>query len=927
MSRSSSVKGRLSRWAKQKDGTRVVANDPLLESYAEALRYRFGRYWELRQSVDILEGGLHEFSQGHKWFGLNVSDAGITYREWAPGASEVYICGDFNQWNKRQYNLQRENYGYWSITLPRRQDGSLPIPHMSKIKTVIVVPGGEILHRNPVASVYLLQDGATKLFDTVFWNPLPQDTYTWKEPKWLPRPECLRIYECHVGMATKDARVGTYVEFADNILPRIKRLGYTAIQVMAVAEHAYYGSFGYHVTNPFAPSSRCGTPDDLKYLVDKAHGMQLMVLMDIVHSHMSSNSMDGIALFDGTDGQYFHEGEQGRHREWDSRLFNYGHWEVLRMLLSNLRWWLEEYHFDGFRFDGVTSMLYKHHGVNVSFSGDYSEYFGFHVDVDACVYIMLANELIHELNPQAITVAEEVSGAPTICQPVADGGLGFDLRLGMGIPNMWITLLTQRKDEEWGMGELVHGLTNRRDDERIIAYVESHDQAIVGDKTFAHWLMGEELYRCMGTNISSPPIIDRGLALLKLIRLITYALGGEAYLNFMGNEFGHPEWIDFPREGNGFSHNMARRRWDLADDKNLRFHQLELWDQSMHECEEQFRFCRPDHHRYIVHVSDSDKVIVFERGNGLLFAFNFHPSASYTNYRVGAAWSGTYEVVLDSDALEVGGHARIQWDVKHRAEPLTWMGRSHSLCLYLPSRSAQVYHVVSSRSDLARRTFAEPPAPSQTTPLTTSSASKSEAARTVDVGHVTSAGNFEAKHKKLSQGTASSASHDGEKPTSRGPHVQSSEVSMLQSSHGYTDTPVSNMSCSATLPQPGDGCFVLELKRSADRPPAGGEINEEKAAASKPTDLKPHHQTERATAEDFSDLEAFLAKTDLNCPAQEAEDSGARDENDSDPAGAGAAKNDDLNENDQAYEELSRLVEDAMRSSKTDSRSTFSSTR
>lgn len=441
---------------------------------------------------------------------------------------------------------------------------------------------------------------------------------------------------------------------------------------MAIAEHAYYGSFGYHVTNPFAVSSRCGTPEDLKRLVDAAHGMGITVLMDIVHSHASSNSMDGINHFDGTDGQYFHEGEEGRHREWDSRLYNYGHWEVLRYLLSNLRWWMDEYHFDGFRFDGVSSMLYKHHGMNVSFTGDYAEYFGFHVDVDACVYIMLANQLIHELNPAAISIAEEVSGAPTICQPVADGGLGFDYRLGMGIPNMWIRLLLDRKDEDWRMGELVHELTNRRNDERIVAYAESHDQAIVGDKTIAHWLMGDDLFKMMGTNLSLTPKLHRGFALHKLIRLLTYTLGGEAYLNFMGNEFGHPEWIDFPRKENNFSHERARRRWDLGDDPHLRFKQLETWDELMHKCESQYRFCRPDAHRYILHVSESDKLIAFERGQKLLFVFNFHPTDSYTDFRIGVLWPGSYKVVLDSDGQNVGGQGRVHWHVTHETEPIPW---------------------------------------------------------------------------------------------------------------------------------------------------------------------------------------------------------------------------------------------------------------
>ncbi|KAJ8905803.1 hypothetical protein NDN08_002308 [Rhodosorus marinus] len=682
-------------WSSRRDGTRVISLDPLLEPYVEALKYRFGRYWELKQSLDILEKGVGEFSKGMKFFGFNIVADGILYREWAPGADAVYICGDFNNWDKSQHKLKKEDYGYWSILLPRKKDGSQMISHKSRVKTIVMTPGGMMLHRNPAASTYLLQDNSTKLFDTVFWNPPERERHVWKHREtWLKRPDSLRIYECHVGMATKEAKVGSYREFSRDILPRIKRLGYTAIQVMAVAEHAYYGSFGYHVTNPFAVSSRCGTPEDFKELVDTAHSLGLLVLMDLVHSHISSNSMDGINHFDGTDGQYFHEGEQGMHREWDSRLFNYGHWEVLRYLTSNVRWWMEEYHIDGFRFDGVSSMLYKHHGFGVEFTGDYAEYFGFHVDIDACIYLMLANELIHDINRSALTIAEEVSGAPTVCQPVPDGGLGFDMRLGMGIPSMWIKFLKgDHKDEEWSMDEILHELTNRRGDERVVSYAESHDQAIVGDKTLAHWMMGEELYHCMGKNVTPNLNMERGLALHKMIRLITYALGGDAYLNFMGNEFGHPEWIDFPREGNGFSHERARRRWDLADDEHLRFHQLEDWDVEMHKCESKYRFCRQGSSLQAVHVSNQDKVIVFERGDRLLFVFNFHPSASYTDYRVGATFPGTYEVVLDSDASNVAGLGRVHWHVKHPTTNIGATGRPYSVLLYLPARTCQVYHL------------------------------------------------------------------------------------------------------------------------------------------------------------------------------------------------------------------------------------------
>ena len=189
--------------------------------------------------------------------------------------------------------------------------------------------------------------------------------------------------------------MSTYIEFADNVLPRIRDGGYNCIQLMAIQEHAYYASFGYHVTSFFAPSSRCGTPEELKYLVDKAHSMNIAVVMDCIHSHASSNVFDGISQFDGTDHQYSHGGAKGKHSQWDSMLFDYSKYEVLRFLLSNLSYFLDEFHFDGFRFDAVTSILYHHHGIGMGFSGDYREYFGLHNDIDGIIYLMLANTLVH----------------------------------------------------------------------------------------------------------------------------------------------------------------------------------------------------------------------------------------------------------------------------------------------------------------------------------------------------------------------------------------------------------------------------------------------------------------------------------------------------------------------------------------------------
>jgi 1,4-alpha-glucan branching enzyme len=487
----------------------------------------------------------------------------MTLQEWLPNANEVSVTGDFNFWKTDEFQMQRGDFGWWSITLPSKKlnNGSIGymIDHNTKYKIFIKTEDGHCFFRNPAWAKYLRQDESDKSYTTVLWNP--EEKYEFKHPR--PKRESgLRIYECHVGMSSPEERVNSYREFADDIIPRIAYLGYNCIQIMAIMEHAYYGSFGYHVTNFFAVSSRCGTPDDLKYLIDRAHSYGMFVLMDIVHSHASKNQLDGIAGQDGTEHQYFHAGSKGEHTAWDSKLFDYDKFEVLRFLLANVYMWIQEYMFDGFRFDAITSMLYHHHGIGVGFTGDYNEYFSMNTDIAGVAYLMLANQVIHDLFDDAITVAEDVSGMPGLCVAIEKGGVGFDYRLNMSCPDTWIKYNKDISDEDWDMKILAHMHTNRREKEKTIGYSESHDQALVGDKTLAQRVFGIEIYWGMKTEYSSEKM-DRGMALHKMMRLFTFGLGGEAYLNFMGNEFGHPEWVDFPRDGNGFSYKYARRQWHL----------------------------------------------------------------------------------------------------------------------------------------------------------------------------------------------------------------------------------------------------------------------------------------------------------------------------------------------------------------------------
>ncbi|KAJ3090285.1 alpha-1,4-glucan branching enzyme [Quaeritorhiza haematococci] len=666
-------------------GASLFKDDPWLKPYKGAIEYRYNQCLEWIEKINKYEGGVDKFTRGYEFMGFNVVDGGIMYREWAPNAKEAYLIGEFNNWDRSSHPMKKDEFGRWEIFLPNKPDGTPAIPHNTQVKISMTLPNNERADRLPAYIRRATQELAkSAAYDAVFWNP--SEKYVFKNPV-PPKPKRLVIYESHVGIASPEARVATYTEFAQNTLPRIAGLGYNAIQLMAIMEHPYYASFGYQVTSFFAPSSRFGTPEELMALIDAAHGYGIVVLLDVVHSHASKNVLDGLNQFDGSDHQYFHEGGRGQHDLWDSRLFNYGHHEVLRFLLSNLRYWLAEYKFDGFRFDGVTSMLYKHHGIATGFSGHYDEYFGESVDVEALVYLMLANKIMHELHPNIVTIAEDVSGMPTLCREVSEGGVGFDYRLGMAIPDMWIKLLKEKSDDEWDMGNIVFTLTNRRWKEHTIAYAESHDQALVGDKTIAFWLMDKEMYEFMSDLTPRTPIIDRGLALHKMIRLVTYGLGGEGYLNFMGNEFGHPEWLDFPRAGNGSSFHYARRQYNLVDDHLLRYKYLNEFDRAMHELHKRFRWLESGQFVSLKH--EWDKVIVFERGN-LLWIFNFHPTKSYTDYRIGTPWRGTHHVELCSDSPRFGGFNRIDPNGAYFTTPDNWCGRDNYIQVYIPARTALV---------------------------------------------------------------------------------------------------------------------------------------------------------------------------------------------------------------------------------------------
>lgn len=652
---------------------KILERNPVLAPYEADLRLRMENYQNTKKRLLPKGGSLSDFANAHRYFGFHQTEQGWYYREWAPAAEKMYLTGDFCSWDRHAWPMERKENGVFELFLPGKdalKDGQCVM--------AVVVHQGQELERIPLYATRVVQDPRTTAWCAAIHADKP---FAWTDQDFKPQGDPF-IYECHIGMAQEDGKVGTYREFRENVLPRIRDLGYNTIQIMAIMEHPYYASFGYQVTNFFAASSRFGMPEDLKALIDAAHGMGIAVLLDVVHSHASRNTREGINEFDGTCYQFFHDGGKGDHPAWGTKCFNYGKPEVLHFLLSNLKFWMEEYHFDGFRFDGVTSMLYHDHGLGTAFTSP-AQYFSMNTDTEAVTYLQLANEMVRQVNPNALMIAEDTSAMPGLCLPIAEGGVGFDYRLAMGEPDMWIRLLKEKRDEDWDFNQMYYELANRWPGEKVIGYCESHDQALVGDKTIMFRLCDANMYWCMEEG-NQNDIIQRGMALHKMIRLLTMSLGGQGYLTFMGNEFGHPEWIDFPREGNGWSYHYCRRQWSLADNPNLKYKYLLAFERDMVAMAKRDGVLSGWDKQLLVH--NGDHVLAFDKG-GATCIFNFDPTRSYDGYFIPMSKEGEYRLVLSSDDFCYGGFGR----VAHQSYTATKQpdGRV-GFQVYLPSRCALV---------------------------------------------------------------------------------------------------------------------------------------------------------------------------------------------------------------------------------------------
>lgn len=650
----------------------LIENDPYLKLFKSKIETRINQVQNKEQ--ELIQGkNLSKFANAHHYFGLHKTKQSWIYRDWMPNAREVWLIGDFSEWKLYDtYKLKKDKNGIFTIKL-----NLSTLKHGDLFRLFVSWESGSG-DRIPAYAKRVVQDEQTNIFNAQVWNPPKPFKQKYPSPE---KKNNIFIYEAHIGMASEEGKVASFKEFTKNIIPKIHSLGYDTIQLMAIQEHPYYGSFGYHVSNFFAVSSRFGTPEELKELIDEAHKRGIRVIMDIVHSHAVKNEIEGISKYDGSEYQFFHDGGRGQHSAWDSRCFDYGKNEVLHFLLSNCKFWIEEYNFDGFRFDGVTSMLYLNHGLGTNFTS-YDDYYNDNQDEDALTYLGLANKLIHEIKPEAITIAEEMSGMPGIASPTVEGGFGFDYRLAMGIPDFWIKTIKEQKDENWNISNIFYRLTDKRKDEKTINYSESHDQALVGDKTIIFRLADADMYYFMQIN-NMNVITERAVALHKMIQLITSATAQTGYLNFMGNEFGHPEWIDFPREGNNWSYKYARRQWSLAQNKDLAYFYLNSFNTEIIHLLK----CKNILNAEISLLSDKayDQVLIFKRVD-YIFIFSFNPFMSFPDYGFETE-KGNYKIILNSDDETFLGQGRINAEMIY--ETSEFEGKN-ILKVYIPVRTCFV---------------------------------------------------------------------------------------------------------------------------------------------------------------------------------------------------------------------------------------------
>jgi len=613
------------------------------------------------------EVDLHLFAEGQHWqiyekFGAHLrtmgDTAGVHFAVWAPNAQRVSVVGDFNDWDGRVNPMRKLiGSGVWELFLPGVKEGA---HYKFEIRTH---SGALLLKSDPFA--FFNQHG--KSTSSLVYN---LERYTWSDPEWMEArrqsdwpKSAISIYEVHLGSWRRRTAEGnrhlSYLEFAGTLLPYVVEMGYTHIELMPIAEHPFEGSWGYQVTNYYAPTSRFGTPDELRHFIDKCHQADIGVIMDWVPAHFPKDA-HALAEFDGTDLYEHMDPRQGEHQDWGTLIFNFGRSEVRNFLIGNALFWLDKYHIDGLRVDAVASMLYL----------DYSRQpgqwipnvFGGRENLDAIFFLKRFNEICYERFPGIMTIAEESTDWPGVSRPTYLGGLGFGFKWNMGWMHDFLQYMSiDPIYRRFHHGNITFSLLYAFQENFIL--VLSHDEVVYGKRSLLSKMPGDEWQK---------------FANLRMFLAWMYGHPGKKLL-FMGGEFGQRnEWnhdtsldwqlLNLPR------HDGLRR---LVQHLNYIYKsEPALWQ--LDDTYEGFDW---------IDLHDADNSVVsFLRksrdGDIVAFVVNATPVVRY-DYRLGVPESGSYRELINTDAETYGG-SNVGNFGGVQTQDVPWMGRQHSILIHLP---------------------------------------------------------------------------------------------------------------------------------------------------------------------------------------------------------------------------------------------------
>jgi 1,4-alpha-glucan branching enzyme len=585
---------------------------------------------------------------------------GVAFAVWAPSALRVSVVGNFNHWHGGRHPMRpRGASGIWELFIPGLKVGEI---YKYEIKS---------RYRNYMvnkADPYGFASEVRPNNAAVVWD---LGRYAWNDGDWMATRKDrqnfespISIYEVHLGSwkrkgAGRDDWL-SYRELADELVPYVKEMGYTHIEMMPVAEHPYDGSWGYQVTGYYAPTARFGTPDDFRYFVDKAHQAGLGLIVDWVPAHFPKDE-HGLAFFDGTHLYEHADPRLGEHREWGTNVFNFGRNEVRGFLLSNALFWLEQYHIDGLRVDAVASMLY------LDYSRQHGEWlpnkFGGRENLEAVDFLKRFNELVHQEHPDVLTFAEESTAWPLVSRPVYLGGLGFDLKWNMG----WMHDMLEYMQKDPVHRRYHH---NNLTFTMMYAFSEnftlpfSHDEVVYGKRSMLNKMPGDEWQR---------------FANLRAVYAYMTAFPGKKLL-FMGGEFGQwNEWnvqtgLDWYLLEKAFHRQVQQFVKDL--------NHLYTREPALHEVD--FHW---DGFEWIDFHDVDNSIVSFVRyakgkREAVVVVANFTPMPR-SGYRVGVPAPGFYREILNSDSAHYGG-SNMGNAGGLPSEPTPWQGQPHSILLTVP---------------------------------------------------------------------------------------------------------------------------------------------------------------------------------------------------------------------------------------------------